>query len=72
MTRRQILTAIGCEHLTLHQGPGYWYFTYDDQATNRFDTRSVYTMRLHDLTLAEWIAEGRALVDQVQGTQGKA
>lgn len=63
MTRAQIIRKIGCPCLSLFRGDGYWYFVYDDPAQNVYETHSVYTQFLHDLTLDEWIKEGLSLVD---------
>ncbi len=66
----QVLHAVGNEHLALVAGNGYWYFIYDDLAKNRYYTKSVYTMRLRDLTVNEWAAEGRALVARMESKNG--
>jgi len=66
VTRKQILKQINCKHLDLFKGDGYWYFVYDGfgpgEVLPKYDTRSVYTMYLNDMTLAQWVEEGRALV----------
>jgi hypothetical protein len=56
---KQVLKAVGNEHLDLVRGNGYWYFVYDDLANGIYDTRSVYTMRLSDWTVEMWAEEGR-------------
>jgi hypothetical protein len=52
--------------LELVDGNGYWYFTYTvrDEAGQvvKFDTWSVYTMRLNDLPLDTWLYEGRKMI----------
>lgn len=62
LTVKQVLAKIDCPHLTLLKGGGYWYFVYDIPQLNVFETKSVYTMRLNDLTLDMWVADGKELV----------
>ncbi|WP_170339668.1 hypothetical protein [Ruegeria arenilitoris] len=59
-----ILKRIGNEHLSLHCGAGYWFFNFDDG--DIFETDSVYTMRLNDLSLDQWMAEGRVFIKQIE------
>jgi hypothetical protein len=49
---KQIIKAIGSKHLELtkNAGDGYWYFIYDDKA-GKFDTYSIYTMYLNDMSV---------------------
>jgi len=61
VTVKAILREIGCPHLDLVQGKGYWYFVYDDKAKH-FHTYSIATMRLSAMTLDEWVKEGREWV----------
>ena len=63
---KQILDVVGCPNLSLYKGDGYWYFVYDDGA-DKFATRSVYAVRLSDLSLETWVAEGRELVAVMEG-----
>lgn len=60
-TTSQILKQIGCKHLKLVNGKGYWYFIFDNNVA--YETHSVYTMRLNDLKIEEWIGEGKEFVD---------
>ena len=64
MTRNQIIKKIGNPHLSLHAGKGYFYFVYD-KSDREFDERSVYTMRLNDLSLDRWVEEGKELLNEV-------
>jgi hypothetical protein len=41
----------------LVKGKDYFYFVFDDG--KRYDTYSIMTPRLNDLSLAEWIREGK-------------
>ena len=63
MRTQTILARLGCQHLSLHNGGGYWYFRYDDGDAH--ETRSVMVMRLKDMSLEGWLYEGRALLEQV-------
>lgn len=61
-----VLRAVGCPHLALYKGEGYWYFIYDDVAgVNSYDSYSVMTMRLNDMSLERWAAIGRAFAADV-------
>lgn len=64
ITSKQILTAIGCPHLTLIRvvGKGYWYFQYDDG--KKYDTQSVYVPRLNMMSLERWVEDGKELVEK--------
>ncbi len=64
---KQVLDAVGNEHLALYQGKGYWYFIYDDLAkTGRYDSHSVYVMRLSDCSVDWWATEGREFCEKVE------
>lgn len=62
----QVTKAIGCPHLDLVQGEGYWYFVFDDPARNLYQTKSVMVNRLYKLSLLSWIEEGDELVKAVE------
>ena len=68
MTRKQIIKKIGNPHLSLHAGKGYFYFVFD-KSDREFDERSVYTMRLNDLSLDRWVEEGKELLNEVGAWQ---
>lgn len=54
---KQILAAAGNpEHVTLERvaGHGYWIFIFDDVAAGIYETLSVYTVRLNDMTVEQW------------------
>lgn len=57
-----ILRKIACPFMRLYKGDGYWYFVYDSNGV--FETKSVMTMRLKDLTLDMWVADGGELRDR--------
>lgn len=61
ISTQRILNKIGCPFLSLYKGVGYWYFVYDAPEWNVFETKSVYTSRLNDLTLDMWVADGKEL-----------
>lgn len=64
---KEILKSIGCDKIDLVRvvGEGYWYFCYDDVEANIFETKSVYTPRLNDMTLEQWTDIGKAFVDEI-------
>lgn len=66
ITTKQVIKAVGSEHLELVAGNGYWYFIYDDVAKGRYDTMSIMTMRLGDLTVEQWAADGREFVAKME------
>jgi hypothetical protein len=61
-----ILKHIGCVHLSLVKGEGYWYFIYDDVARGIYETESVYTMRLNDMINHMWLEDGLRFVKKVE------
>jgi hypothetical protein len=61
-TTKQVLQAIGEPHLQLIDAGGHWCFVYNDKAAGVFDTYSIYTLRLNDFPLCDWVAEGRGFV----------
>lgn len=71
-TPATIRKALASAHM---QGPlngnGYWYLIYDDPEQNIFETHSVYVNRMSELTLEQWIEEGRALLAKVKEIGGE-
>ena len=64
---RQIINLIGSDKLELVRGSGYWYFVYDDLLKpNRYDTQSVYTMYLRDLSIDQWVEIGKDFVKHME------
>lgn len=63
---KQVTDYVGCPHLELVQGEGYWYFVYDDQR-GKYETHSVQVLRLNHLSMVEWIAEGKEFVSTIEG-----
>lgn len=63
-TVAKILKGVGNPHLSLYKGEGYWYFAFDDGG-ERYETQSVMVMRLRELSLEEWVAEGRSLCNRM-------
>jgi hypothetical protein len=61
-----VIKAIGDPRLTLVAGNGYWYFVFDDVAANMFETHSVSVMRLNQLPLEQWIADGKEFVAKMR------
>jgi hypothetical protein len=65
LSAAKILRKIGCPHLRLYRGKGYWYFVYDD--FGRYDSHSVYEMYLGGPEYLDfWVAEGRELVAKME------
>lgn len=64
MNTKQIIKLIGCTKLSLSRCKDYWYFIYDDIPNGIFETESVYTVNLKDLSLEEWISIGKSLSDK--------
>ena len=58
----QVTKAIGCPHLELVQGEGYWYFVFDDKSRELYDTHTVNVFRLRHLSLSQWVEEGQKFV----------
>ena len=59
---KKILKEVGCLKLNLVKGKDYWYFIYDDEEANKYDTSSVYVMTLNEMSLDRWVEEGKELV----------
>jgi hypothetical protein len=66
VTTAAIMKAIGCDHLNLHKGAGYFYFTYDNQPLGIYETENVMVCALNHLPLERWIAEGRDFVKKME------
>jgi hypothetical protein len=49
-TSRKVLDVVGEPHLRLIAGKGHWHFVYHDIKAGIYDTRSIYAMRLSDLS----------------------
>ena len=62
---RQVLKKIGCDKLDLFNGGGYYYFAYDDPENNIFETESVITSYLNQLTLEMWVEIGQDFVKKI-------
>jgi len=67
---KEVVKAVGCANLNLYRGEGYWYFIYDSldgaDANGRYDSESVYTMRLNDMALDLWVDIGKNFVAKVE------
>lgn len=53
----------------LVRGEGYHYFIFDDG--ERYDSKSIMCPRYGDLTLAQWLEEGRTFAREVDASQPK-
>ncbi len=71
---KQILKAINCPHLDLTRGPdgGYWYFTYDDLLTGEYETKSIYCCYLNQMTVDQWVEDGKDFVAEMQKKRDEA
>lgn len=65
LTIERILARLRNEHLSLEEAPTYWYFVYDNGTV--FRTHSVYVYRLNQLSLDQWVLEGRELILRAEG-----
>lgn len=54
-------------HLELVKGEGYCYWVFDNGKV--FETESVMTMRISDLTTAQWLEHAQTLVDFVNANR---
>uniref|UniRef100_A0AAU6W4C9 DNA-binding protein n=1 Tax=Pseudomonas phage Cygsa01 TaxID=3138529 RepID=A0AAU6W4C9_9VIRU len=62
----QILNKIGCPHLTLHRGYGYYYFSFDDESRKLYETESVMCCHLNQMELDTWVSDGKAFVEKME------
>lgn len=62
----QIIAKIGCPHLNLYRGDGYWYFVYDIPERNIYETTSVFCKYLNSMALDLWVEDGKAFVAAVE------
>ncbi len=60
-TSRKVLDVVGEPHLRLIAGKGHWHFVYHDIMAGIYDTRSIYAMRLSDLSFGRGGARLRRL-----------
>ena len=64
-------STFGTNSLELVKGEGYFYWVFDNTdekpAALVFDTESVYTMRIRDLTLHQWLTYAADLMFRVGG-----
>jgi hypothetical protein len=70
ITARKILAGVGEPSLKLYPGNGYWYWVFD--TTDFYDTLSVPVMRLGNLPLAEWIADGKRYAAEMHAKRSEA
>ena len=66
-TRSSILKRLNSDCLNLYQGKGkdYWYFVYDDTDANIYHTYSVMVKNLKDMTLEQWVDEGKYFINRI-------
>ena len=70
ITSKQIIKLIGSDHLELHRAIGYsyWYFRYDHKERDLFVIESVYTSRLKDMTIDQWVQLGKDFISRMEST----
>jgi hypothetical protein len=52
--------------LALYKGTGYWYFVYDDlDANSIYENQIVYVKYLSNMSVEQWVEEGKCLVNSV-------
>lgn len=56
--------------IELVKGEGYFYLIYDDVENNIYETVSIYTVRLGDMTKDRWIEEGRTFATETKHKMG--
>lgn len=70
---KQILKAINNPYLNLYRvtGEGYWYFAFDKETPNGliYETESVFTVRLNDLTVDQWKGYADDLIKRCEGIE---
>lgn len=64
LTIKKILKEVGNKNLTLNRWPeGYYTFTFD--ADGKFEQHSVYTFRLNNMSLEQWVAEAHSFLEKI-------
>lgn len=63
-SKSQVLKAINHPSISLDYITGhyYWSFVYDNGTI--YETSSVYTPRLSDMTVDQWVEEARSLIEK--------
>lgn len=56
--------------IELVKGEGYFYLIYDDVENNIYETQSIYTVRLSDMTKDRWVEEGRTFATETKHKMG--
>lgn len=52
--------------MNLYKGEGYWYFTYEDEENNIFETSTIHVMYLNQMRLDLWIKDGLDFIRSVE------
>lgn len=66
LTRKKILREVTNSNLDLEVGNGYFYFIYDDEEKNLYETRSVWVNSINQLDLDSWIYEANELIKKME------
>lgn len=75
--RSQILKKIGCPHLKLHDCDGYFLWVYDtypdeyditstENKSYRYADQSIVVNKLSDMTLEQWVNDGKNFVQECE------
>jgi hypothetical protein len=62
----QVLDRINNPFLTMHKGPGYWYFVFDDESRGIYESHSVYVNTLRFMTVTRWEEEARSFLAEIE------
>lgn len=66
LTIKKILKEIGNKNLDLNRwDEGYYTFTFESDDDHKFEQHSVYTHRLNNLTLEQWVAEAHEFLEKI-------
>lgn len=69
MSVRKIIKEIGNPYINLYKDVGYWYFVYDDPANNLFETRSIMTPYLKNMSVEKWVEIGKDFVYEMENAE---
>lgn len=75
--RSQILKVIDCPHLKLHDYNGYFLWVYDtypdeyeitstEDNSYKFADQSIIVNKLNDMTLEQWVDDGKKFVQEME------
>lgn len=65
ITTKRILKAIGCPHLDLARGDGYYFWRYNFNE-EWSETQNVYSYALSHTSFETWVKEGKDFADSME------